>query len=252
MSLSRISKRFARKVIRGVRIPIQGGVNSGLSWSVPTRMNFLTGRYERALSNFLASLIHRDEIFWDIGAHFGYYSLLAARRIVGGCVYSFEPSTENLWFLNHHRAWNNLSNIIIHPIALSAVVGESQFGGTGTGDGRLGVGRYKVPMTTIDHLIETGQCRVPTLLKMDVQGAEADVLRGGRETFLANDILMLIATHGDSIHHECVSILREYQYEITDFPKRKIILASLGIRQFNHEAFENIVRYLRSGQPNHF
>lgn len=225
------AKEWLRARTRRVRMRIRGGPNASLLWSVPTRLNFLRGTYEARLAAFVASHVVAGDVFWDIGAHFGYYTLLAARAVgSAGRVYAFEPSARNVWFLEHHLRWNHVSNVHVAPLALGGADGERSFGGRGTGSGRLGVGGHPVRVRTMDSLVQSGEAQAPTFVKLDVQGAETEVLRGAVHTLSRSpDVLLVVATHaqvGPTIHQDCLDLLRSYQLRVWDHPERKLIVAA--------------------------
>ena len=109
---------------RRLRVRIRSGPCQGLIFSLPTRARFLRGDYELPQATFTEQVVRPGEVFWDLGAHCGYYTLLSARAtaagIGGGVVHAFEPSPANLWFLRQHVAWNKLSDVHIHSLATNA------------------------------------------------------------------------------------------------------------------------------------
>jgi hypothetical protein len=72
-----------------------------------------------------------------------------------------------------------------------------------------------VEIRSIDSLVATGECRPPTFLKVDVEGAEAALLRGGKKTLQQARPRLLIATHSPAVHTECAHLLCSYGYDLT-------------------------------------
>ncbi len=221
--MKHILKSIARKLTRHIRIPIQAGPCAGLVWSLPTRANYLRGVYESAVTNFVAAALLPNHVFWDVGAHFGYYTLLAARRTPQGQCLSFEPNPDNRWYLDHHVAWNHLKNVTVFPYAITAENGSSTFGGGGTGGGSLRGGTQEVQTRSVDALVQSGACRTPTFMKIDVEGAEIEVLKC--ETVKHMGGFIFVATHGPGLHAESVRILTGYGYTVHDSAKRGLIVA---------------------------
>ncbi len=121
-------------IIRNIRVPITAGPNQGLRWSIAMGNRYRRGTFEAERVNAIASMIELGDCFWDIGAHRGYITSVAARRIgLNGDVYAFEPSPENLWYLNRHISWNRLQNARIVPAAISNFDGQARFGGGNVG-----------------------------------------------------------------------------------------------------------------------
>jgi FkbM family methyltransferase len=121
--------------------------------------------------------------FVDIGAHVGYYTVLAARRVSpGGLVYAFEPSPRNYELLLANVWRNELTNVVCYPWAVSDHMGfvELFLDETNTGDNRLfqdgrGPG-VRVRAVALDAL---PSIHPPIdVVKIDVQGAEEAVIDG--------------------------------------------------------------------------
>jgi len=224
-------KRAIRGMLRPLSWPIQGGPAKGYVWSLPTRMRFLRGTYETRMADFAAETFRPDDIFWDVGAHFGYYSLIAARRLTEGHVYSFEPSTENLYYLRAHVRWNHLDNDTILTCAVAGEDGTTTFGGEGTGSGMVGGKGHAVEVRSIDSLIASGDAKAPTILKIDVEGQEANLLRGAERHLKGSDepggghSTFVISTHGDEVHDECLAILADCPHTVYERKDESIILA---------------------------
>jgi FkbM family methyltransferase len=145
------------------------------------------------------------DVLWDIGANVGLYSLYAAKRHPLLHVYAFEPSVLNLELLARNIAFNQLTDrITIVPMPMSAMSGAAPFTlsnlsrggalsafGTDCGfDGEkiekaLVYGMYGISM---DDFAEKLGVPLPGAIKMDVDGIEHLILRGGPKT-LANPTL---------------------------------------------------------------
>jgi FkbM family methyltransferase len=130
----------------------------------------------------------------DIGANAGAYALVLGRWVgPSGHVYAFEPVPASFDGLARHVALNGLVSTVTPvraavgdregpaPLRLAGTPGESRLAGSATADDGATV---DVDMTTIDAFCaRTGI--VPDFIKIDVEGAELDVLRGARETLRA-------------------------------------------------------------------
>jgi FkbM family methyltransferase len=127
----------------------------------------------------------------DIGANLGGYTVLLAQWVgAGGRVHAFEPAPAARTGLIRHLVLNNVcERVVVHSEALSEREGTSRFLAVGIqGDNRLlgasGAEGIEVSTTSVDNV-----CRMralsPSFIKMDVEGAELDVLRGARQTIAA-------------------------------------------------------------------
>jgi FkbM family methyltransferase len=127
-----------------------------------------------------------EDIFWDIGANVGSYSIYAS--VVTGCTtYSFEPLPHNLLLLCNNVALNNLANrITIVPLALG---GGAPLSIPSSSFNLAGANLYKnrstevpsVPfislnMTSVRFLLNSGSLHLPTKIKIDVDGPEMEIL----------------------------------------------------------------------------
>jgi FkbM family methyltransferase len=126
----------------------------------------------------------------DIGANRGAYSLLFAQWVgSSGRVYAFEPAPQSRRGLDRHVCLNHCQRLVsISPKAVSSSSGEVRFRAAGPrGDNRIvtqddaGGDRIDVQTTSIDEFCAQHQL-APSLIKIDVEGAELDVLKGARET----------------------------------------------------------------------
>ena len=170
--------------------------------------------------------IEPGAVLWDIGANIGLYSVYAAKT--RSClVFAFEPSVFNLEFLARNIYMNNLSNnIVIIPLALSENINFASFRMTSTEWGGslssfkhdLGydgkninkVFEYNMSGVNMDS-IQTGlNIPKPDYIKMDVDGIEHFILKGGKQ-ILENVKGILIEVNDNFIEQasECSSLLKE-------------------------------------------
>lgn len=131
-----------------------------------------------------------EDVLWDIGASVGVYSLYAA--IQGHRVLAFEPSSGNYWILNKNIHLNRLDELIkAYPIALSD---ETKLGEFNMADQDLGGSLYKFGEHeeerrvvfrqgmlgySIDDFIHDYHVLIPNHIKIDVDGIEKNIVKGG-------------------------------------------------------------------------
>jgi FkbM family methyltransferase len=152
-----------------------------------------------------------------------------------GAVHAFEPLPEPLLLLKRHVEVNGLDNIVVHGVALSNQVGFVEFSSTGSSMGNTYIqesklflsspARVLVRVTTVDELV-FGEARLPPprFLKIDVEGAEHDVLQGAARTIDAYHPVILLATHDfhlPGVKDQCLAWMREHGYacQLTDRDK---------------------------------
>jgi FkbM family methyltransferase len=183
-------------------IEVCGGANAGMRMSVDlaSEKYYWLGTHEERAQEFVAGALRNGDVVWDIGAHAGFFSLLFA-RLAGhaGRVYAFEPVAENWSRLCDNIAANGLKNVDARCVAIGETIGETRFAAGRTSlQGRMAwaddAAESTVPVTTIDELVRGG-CAPPDFIKIDVEGAEAAVLRGGADTIAKARPRMLIEVH---------------------------------------------------------
>ena len=140
------------------------------------------------------------DVTLDVGANLGAYSLLFAQWVgATGHVYAFEPAPEARRGLERHVRLNRCEDrVTISADAISAARGVVRFRASGPhGDNHIVTtdvpdagDRIQVRTTSIDEFCSTHHLG-PALIKIDVEGAELDVLKGARQT---------IAARGDALH----------------------------------------------------
>lgn len=188
-------------------LPLAGGKTARVLWST----------YEPAQTRLFEKLICPGDAIFDVGAHVGYYTLLSS-RLVGteGRVYSFEPNPENARYLRRHCAVNRCGNVSITEAAASDRGGTARFRfGTGSGTGRLAEegeeGVVSVASLRLDDFAAE-RALAPSAIKIDVEGAEASVLRGALRILEEARPVIFLSTHGPEVHAECLSLLRSLDY----------------------------------------
>jgi FkbM family methyltransferase len=153
-------------------------------------------------------------IFWDIGAHIGFMSFIAA-RIVGprGQVHAFEALPSNVARLKRAVQLNGFSNVTVHNLAVAASSGIRRFFPHGSSlMGSLtrenGGEAISVQSRTMDEL--SASLGSPGLVKIDVEGAEVEILEGGKN-ILATGVPLIIEISEQ--FERCRSLLPGYKLE---------------------------------------
>lgn len=209
-----------------VQVPIKAGPLAGYRWSVFTGVRFIRGEYHAGEVRELVSLMKPGEVFYDVGAHIGYYALIAAQELgPSGKVIAFEPLPLNLHFLRRHIAVNQVHNVEVLAMGLSDHAGEARFDvAGGTGRGRLGsTGDVAIEIESIDTLCASGRIPPPNLIKMDIEGAEYQALVGARETLARHRPVVFLATHGSEVRAQCEALLTGLGYTLRPFRGSDII-----------------------------
>jgi FkbM family methyltransferase len=202
-----------------VRFPILRGPLRGLWWSLASRGKVgrvITGTYEPEQTAVVRSVVGAGDVVLDIGAHAGYYSLLSS-LLAGpsGAVWAFEPDPRNHAALQRHLRINRRSNVSAVRAAVADVRGVARFqAGHGSGTGKLSPhGPVEVEVIRLDDFCGERGIR-PTVLKIDVEGAELEVLAGAPRLLERERPAILLSTHGPELHRSAISLLQDAGYEL--------------------------------------
>jgi FkbM family methyltransferase len=221
--------RLPLKLIpRTAVLPITSGPLRGSRWVVGSSVaSCWLGWYEREKLAEMEEHIRPGDVVYDIGAQAGYHSLLSS-RLVGeaGMVYAFEPLPRNYDFLVRHLDLNGVSNVRAVQAAMSDAEGELRFDpGPGFMAGHLSTeGSLRVQCSTVDNWASGPEIPAPSVMKIDVEGAEVKVLEGARETLRRSRPVVMIDTHDFlgvgyiGLHEQCCSLLRREQYKLQCTP----------------------------------
>lgn len=199
-----------RLVPREAEVRILQGPLRGKRWIAgSSNHGCWLGSYEAPKQMRIIELVRPGMVCWDVGANVGFYTLLLA-ELVGpeGKVFAFEPVPRNVEFLRRHVEMNRYQNVRIIPCALGDIDAETGFDpGPNASMGHMADGgRLKVSCSRADSLLAAGEVEVPDLIKIDVEGAEADVLRGAFGAMESRPMVFL-ATHGEAAHRACLELL---------------------------------------------
>lgn len=145
--------------------------------------------YEAAETAIIKRELKAGQTFVDIGAHIGYYTLLASALVgQGGTVFAFEPSPENFNVLENNIRAARCSNIfpINQAVSARAGVADLYLNPGNSGDNRLfypGAPWQKIRIQTVrfDDFLFAYSGRID-FIKCDAQGHELSILRGAVET----------------------------------------------------------------------
>jgi len=236
-----------RKIYRRLRLEISKKFRSNREISIQSlkieglvllaKINEDVGRsmkifrsYEVPETRFFQSVIEDGDICFDIGGNIGFFAALMAAAAKNTQVYCFEPISLNTKLIEISIQLNSLNNVTVENIAIGSKNGETEFviSEDSAYSSILDTGRSphhatcKVPLRTLDsYVAEKGIPKV-NLLKVDVEGAEADVIRGAMKTLSDSTkrpryIMMELAgsnlaTFGENIE-SVVAMLEELDYQ---------------------------------------
>jgi FkbM family methyltransferase len=168
---------------------VRGGVAAGL-WIDTTCSSaaYAAGTNELPVQLALADALRPGDAFLDVGANVGFFSFLAARLVgVSGSVHALEPVPVNAERIRAGARRNRLSQVEVHEVAAASSSGTATLllaehpGGAviaSAGAPPDPAGELRVTTVTVDALVAGGVVPSPHVVKIDVEGAELDVLEG--------------------------------------------------------------------------
>ena len=211
---------------------------------------YLTGNYgiggELIAQRLFKILSMRSRVVIDIGAHYGFYTLIAA-KYCKGVVYAFEPSMDNFKILKRNVEENSLNNVKLYRIALGdqcleALLAIPKHGMSGENtltNPKKALKSEKVLVKRFDDIALSEGLKSVDLVKIDVEGFELRVLKGfGDYLSKANSIICEIHPRmmlriGDNVS-DIYKLLMNHGFRIYqlsyDKPHLKRIPNSINVR----------------------
>lgn len=195
-----------------VWVQIPKGPAQGLWLQVDARFepHFLDGQYEWQAQEVLLEHLRHGCCFYDVGAHVGFFSLLAARIVGGsGLVVAFEPDPQNAEILREAAQRNRMPQLRVVEAAVWSSSGPIEFqrahAASGRVDGQVGPvanwrddDRVCVDGVSLDDFVLRGEAPPPDFLKVDIEAAESEALKGASRLFDTFAPLLLCEVHNVS------------------------------------------------------
>jgi hypothetical protein len=204
--LRRIKNSLVADEIRNRRI--LAGIARGAVLPINLRHEFRLwlGMHEREIQSFFRQYVRPGSVCYDVGAAVGYYTMAFSRLASPGVVYSFEPDPQSFALLNRTISLNtfNCSDIKASPFFITDQVNESE------------------QMYTLDSLVESGMCREPSFVKIDIEGCEFDALRGSRSLLEKCGSVWLVEVHSKELEDSCSEYLKSFRYTVRSIPRRTV------------------------------
>jgi FkbM family methyltransferase len=246
------------------------------------RTIYFHGAYEPETTAILKCLAAPGQIWWDIGANIGWFTLLLS-RLVGdaGSVEAFEPNPFTASLLDRAISVNGVSNVRMNRLALGEQRGQatlfvpSKPGSTEGGHGRPALIRHSdlhslsevsVRVDTIDSLVASRSIPYPFGIKIDVEGFEGAIIAGAQRLFKEAPPMVVLSevNHREDCllkPHQLVSAIVNFGYRafhVENLEEYDPVISIDGSRSkdfvfIHRHADENVIRKLRStaGEKNY-
>lgn len=195
---------------------------------------FWLGEHDRWEVFHIKKLLPPDAVICDVGANFGYYSVsLAASLKPKARIFAFEPHPGTRARLQRHVTLNELGDVVtVVPCALSDKPGTVRMTSREDNTGAAHISQHgdtEVEVTTLDGICARHQLSRLDFVKIDVEGFEPNVLRGGDyclRTFrpkLFVEMMPVQLERTGSSAAELASILRGYGYTLYVSERRQLL-----------------------------
>ena len=186
-----------------------------------TGRSYLAGDAELRTQALIAERLRPGDVFYDLGANIGLFSLLAARCVGdSGKVFSFEPDPINADRIRRNASRNSFSQITVVESGVWSSTGTLDFSMADRASPDRGVGSFFPPNTGVastpvgvisldDFVRDAPQ---PDAIKCDVEGAEIQVLHGAQQLLASRHPWIVGEMHSQSNDRECREFLSGLGY----------------------------------------
>jgi FkbM family methyltransferase len=206
--------------IEGAKLIVKRGMTGATG-------NIYCGLHEFVEMAFLMHVLQRGELFIDVGANVGSYTILAS-KVCGARTIAFEPDPDAARALRRNIAANHIGDFAtICELALGSSTGEARFT---TGFGTMNhIARSDdqttrvVPITSLDDFPAAA---APTLVKLDAEGAEEAILAGASRVLAAES---LIAVQTELCSDKVAETLGYFGFALMFYDPFKRTLSSLPL-----------------------
>ena len=212
-------QRIAQWALRGPRL-----TTIVLGCSVPFRCwtsekyYWLGDYYESDLRRIIEATLSIDSVFYDVGAHAGFWPVVLSRRC--SRIFAFEPSPEN--FTRLCQNVRPLANVTPVNIAASGVPGVLRFSENGSMSTVTESGGVEVRAIRLDDFVADGN-PPPAIVKIDIEGHGAQCLAGMQQIIERHRPVLFMEVH-NAEEERAATALPGYTTEALDtvgrFPYR--------------------------------
>lgn len=165
---------------------------------------FWFGYHHLEENRFFSRLLKPEHVFLDIGANFGEFTILAAKYITRGRVFSFEPDPKTFCKLKRNCELNALTNVVLFDCALGDDEKKTNLYSPSSNlhshEGLMSLLPISneteeissVRVRCLDNIKEIAAHNRIDFVKIDVEGAELAVLKGGFDTFVKHTPMLIV------------------------------------------------------------
>ena len=208
-------KKYIYHFAKNYLLPSQSKIESKTKHGFKLKLNlenqehqyyyFYMSHDERYEINNLIKIIKDTDVIWDVGANIGFYSFLFASIVKNGQVIAFEPVSDTFIELKEGKDLNNYHNLELKNFALGSAVKEQKifFDKKNLSIGTASfyaINSFEnsetVNINMIDNIYKLEQ--IPDFIKIDVEGFQIEVIKGGFNFFEVYSPLIMIEIDKDT------------------------------------------------------
>jgi FkbM family methyltransferase len=223
------------------------------------------GAYEKTVVSVVQALVGSGDVCFDIGAHYGYYTMLLSKCAADGQVHTFEPVAAHADRIRQAVNRHASGHVTVHEVAVAGDDGEmvlrvakdpdaddsmaylEQYGGVVTPASLEQYARFssvRVKAVALDSMQD--QMALPKFIKIDAEGAEVSIIQGALSMISRAKPRMLVELHGVYEALSCMAMLRQLNYVAVVFHERRVNMPVFLIHQDDRVALDTIAKV--SGQ----
>jgi hypothetical protein len=190
--LRKVKNRVVPRGRKYYRLPFGLAAGCTIRLDLANQMMLYLGLYERELNPYFQRLVQPGFRCFDVGGQDGYDALILG-KLSGAPILSFECDPLAVQEMRATFSRNQRYEVEVIEAFVSDLDGDSTI--------------------TLDRAAQ--QHFLPDFIKMDIEGAEVQALRGATNILYERKPAMIIETHGLEVEAACLSILREHDYKVS-------------------------------------
>lgn len=215
---------------------IYAGPLKGYLWDMSTDYKYVLGIYEEKFVDILCMLANKKHsVFYDLGANYGYLSLVFKKVKPNSIVFAFEPFDKCLIIMKNHLTMNKIitKDFYIMEFAVSDSIGTIEF----SNSDNLAANTYikespvfkkhesnqLIRTISLDQFVYQENNLAPDIIKINIEGAEFDALKGAERILTDSKPFLFLSTHDlhkPGVKKECLDYLINKDYTCFYVQKR--------------------------------